>query len=212
MVDADVAHIAEEGEVDDAGSVLLVVRHQFEKSRVVVAGDGERAVVFLDETHALTHDRGRKTCLDATEVEFGNQAPCHGITMQDGVTGEGKTFEGMTDGVSEIECLADTFLQRVFLHDSFFYGYTRSYHLSEMEQIGLLEIEVEKFRKDFLVADESVLQHFGIARTDVLGIECLEEFGVEYHGIGSIEHTDFVLQSVEVDTRLSSHAGIHHGE
>ena len=163
MVDADVAYIAEEGEVDDAGSVLLVVRHQFEKSRVVVAGDGERTVVFLDETHALTHGSGWKTGLDATEIEFGNQAPCHSVAMQDGMAGEGETLEGMTDGVSEVECLADAFLQRVFLHDSLFYGDARSYHLSEMEKIGLLEIEVEQFGKDFLVADESVLEHFGIA-------------------------------------------------
>ena len=143
MVDADVAYIAEEGEVDDAGSVLLVVGHQFEKSGVVVAGDGERAVVFLDETHALTHDRGWKTCLDTTEIEFGNQSPCHGIAMKDGMTGEGETLEGMTDGVSEIECLADAFLQRVFLYDSLFYGNARPNHLSEMEKVGLLEIEVE---------------------------------------------------------------------
>ena len=82
LVDADVADVGKESEVDGAGSVLLVVRHQFEESRVVVAGDGERAVVLLDKADALAHDGGRKSCLHATEIEFGNESPSHGIAVK----------------------------------------------------------------------------------------------------------------------------------
>ena len=118
----------------------------------------------------------------------------------------------MADGVSEVEGLADALLVRVFLHDSLLDSHTGTYHLRELEKVGLLEVEVEKFGKDFLVADESVLEHLCIARADVLGIERLKEFGVEYHSVGSVEHADFVLQSVEVDSCLSAYAGIDHGE
>ena len=54
------------------------------------------------------------------------------------------------------------------------------------------------------VADQPVLQHFGIAAEQVFTVECAEKTGVDDDGIGFAEHTDFVFQTTEVDTRLSA--------
>ena len=63
LVEADVAHLFQQGEVDDAGRILLVVQHQLVQAVVVLAGEGEGAVVLLDELDDLAHAVLGKTCL-----------------------------------------------------------------------------------------------------------------------------------------------------
>jgi len=72
LVDADVTDIAKKREVDDARRVLLVVGHVGVKFFVIIAGDGERAVVLLDETNRLTHLVSWEARFGAGEVELAN--------------------------------------------------------------------------------------------------------------------------------------------
>ena len=57
-----------------------------------------------------------------------------------------------------------------------------------------------------------MLQHFCIARTDVLGIQSLQKFCVENHVFRVVEYAHFVLQTTEVDTGLSAYRCIYHGK
>ncbi len=68
LVDADVTDATQEGEVDDAVLVFLVVVHQLYQFIVVITGDRQCAVVFLDETYGLSHIFGRETCMCGTEI------------------------------------------------------------------------------------------------------------------------------------------------
>ena len=70
LVDSDVADATEQGEVDAARRVLLVMRHELEQGGVVIAGDGHTAVVFTDETDGLVHLVGGEACLDGAQVEL----------------------------------------------------------------------------------------------------------------------------------------------
>ena len=59
---------------------------------------------------------------------------------------------------------------------------------------------------------QSVLQHLGIARADVLVIHRLEESRVEDDAASRAEHANLVFQSAEVDARLAAHRGVDHGQ
>ena len=79
-------------------------------------------------------------------------------------------------------------------------------------KIQISNFKIHQFRPHLLVGDEAVLQHLGIAREDILLIQCLQELRVENHAGGIVKDPDLVLQSVEVDTGLSAHGGIDHRE
>ena len=53
LIDADVAHIGQEREVHNAALVFLVVRHVLIKLVVMLAGDGERAIVAAHKLQGL---------------------------------------------------------------------------------------------------------------------------------------------------------------
>ena len=53
LIDANVADVCEECEVDDACFVLLVVLHELEEAVVLLAIEWEIAVVGSDELHGL---------------------------------------------------------------------------------------------------------------------------------------------------------------
>ena len=55
LVDADVANVPQQGEVDASVDVFLVVAHQFKQFGIVVAGDGQFAVVVADIGHGGAH-------------------------------------------------------------------------------------------------------------------------------------------------------------
>ena len=82
LVDADVADAPEQGEVDAARCVLLVMRHEFEEGGVVIAGDGHATVVFTDETDGLAHLVGGEACLDDAQVELADEAESDEVTVE----------------------------------------------------------------------------------------------------------------------------------
>ena len=49
LVDEDVTHIAQQGEIDDACCILLVVGHVAVQFLIIIAGNGQGAVVLLDD-------------------------------------------------------------------------------------------------------------------------------------------------------------------
>ena len=55
LVEADIAYILQQGKVDDAGSVLFIMLHQFVKLVVLLAVEGEAAVVLFGELDDLAH-------------------------------------------------------------------------------------------------------------------------------------------------------------
>ena len=81
-----------------------------------------------------------------------------------------------------------------------------------MFQVRIIQIEGNQFLPHLLRRDESVLQHLGIARTDVLCIQTAQEFCVEDDKLRIIEYTYLILQSVEVDARLAANRCIHHSK
>ena len=54
LVQADVADALQQGEVDDACRVLLVVHHQFAELVVLLAGEVESSVVATDKVDHLS--------------------------------------------------------------------------------------------------------------------------------------------------------------
>ena len=149
LVDADVADATEQSEVDAARRVLLVMRHEFEKDGVVIAGDGHTTVVFADETDGLAHLVGGEVGLGGAQVEFADKAESHEVTMEQGRlhTGDSprvircaahrgdsphcaqrKGFERMAHGVAEVEGFAEAVLQGILGDDALLDGHAVCQH------------------------------------------------------------------------------------
>ena len=166
----------------------------------MLAAKGESTVILFDKLDGLAHFIFRKAGFEVGEVKFAHKSPRHGITMQyRTVFGQGKTLESMSYGVSQIERLAYAVLFGVLFHNIFLYLYGAPYHCPECGVVYVFCIERQQFRQVVGSADESVLQHFGIAGEKVAGIEAAQEPGFQQDGGSRGEDTDFILQSVEVD-------------
>ena len=63
LVQADIAYLFQQREIDDAGSVFLVMQHQFVKAVVLLAAKGESAVILFDKLDGLAHFIFRKAGL-----------------------------------------------------------------------------------------------------------------------------------------------------
>ena len=118
-VDADVANASEEGEADVGAEVLLVVQHEFVELVVLLAVKGGGTVGVLDVGDGLTQLVGREAFAHMREVEFADEAPGYGIAVQAGgaathVVG----LEGVAQGVSQVEGLADVLLGGVLGYDT----------------------------------------------------------------------------------------------
>ena len=48
LVDTHIAHLSQQGEVDDSAFVLFVVRHQFVKCVILLATEHKRGIIFFD--------------------------------------------------------------------------------------------------------------------------------------------------------------------
>ena len=104
-VKAYVAYISKEREVDVGIDIFLVVRHKGAELFVVIACKMETPVGFVNELHCLSQAFSRETQLATTQIEFANNAPCYGITVQEGdVFKESKTFECVGCGVCSQLC------------------------------------------------------------------------------------------------------------
>ena len=118
----------------------------------------------------------------------------------------------MSEGVTEIQCLADVLLVRIFLHDALLDVHRVGQHGLQLLQVRVIQVEVEQFRPVLLVGDKAMLEHLSIARTNVFVVERTQELSVEDDEACIVEHTDLVFQSVEVDTRLTAYRGVYHSE
>ena len=58
------------------------------------------------------------------QIQFADNTGGNSMAVQQRtVLLKGQTFVGMTDRMAEVQCLTDAVLLRVFLHDTFLYGY-----------------------------------------------------------------------------------------
>ena len=170
LVDVDVAYVAEEGEVDAACGVFLVVGHVGVQFLVVMAGDGQGAVVLLDVSDGLAHGVGGESCLGAGEVELADESPGDSVAVEAGGAAECPAFEGVSCCVSEVECFADAVLVGVLGYDVLFDGDAVADQLAELAVVGVVEVEVEQLGEPFASLGgcvawgyECVLEHFGVA-------------------------------------------------
>ena len=133
--------------------------------------------------------------------------------MQHGtLLGKCQTLKGMPDGVTQIECLADTLFGGILLHYALLHSHALGYHLLQVWQIGLRKVEAHKLVPMPARADESVLEHLGITRTEVHVVKRSQEARRENHRAGRTEDSYLVLQTAEVDACLAAYTGIHHAE
>ena len=171
LVDHDFAYCREQGEIDDASSILFVVSHKGNELIVVVASEGEVRIVLTDEPYRLAHTFGREACLDAAEIKFAHQTIGNSMTMKDRLALQCPRLESMTEGVAKVESLADGTLVRVELYDILLDLYRVSHHLLQLLIVGSRELEIEKLSKVSIVGDESMLKHLSIARAQVVVVE-----------------------------------------
>ena len=211
MVDADVPHPTQKGEVDDSCGVLLVVGHQLVEAVVLLAGEGEHAVGFLDELRHLMQACGREAATRGREIELTDETPSNGIAVQHGaVLLQCQALEGMACSVAEIESLANAMLVGVFGDDALFDSHALGYHRLQMFQVGVEDVKGEEFDKHRLIRDQTMLEHLGITAADVLHIEGLQELGVQDDRGGGVEDANLVLQPTEIDACLPAYTGIDH--
>lgn len=148
-----------------------------------------------------------------TDEQFACQSPCHGISVQHGLPlTHSQRLQSVPHGVSEIESLAYVFLQRVSLHHFLLHPHRLGEHELQALQVGVAERECKQFAPHAVVAEKPVFEHLGIARTDVVVVERVEEKCVENDEPAVAEHSYLVLQSPEVHSGLASHRCVDHGE
>jgi len=99
----------------------------------------------------------------------------------------------VTEGVAEVQCLANVFLVGILLHNALLHVHGVGQHLLQLLQIGVIQVEIEQFCPMLLIGDEAVLEHLGIARANVLIIERTQEFCVEDDEARVVEHADLVF-------------------
>ena len=135
LVDQDVADTTEQGEIDAARRVLLVMRHELEQGGVVIAGDGHATVVFADETDGLAHLVGGEVGFGGAQVEFADKAIGDGIAVKDGSVAQRKGFERMAHGVAEVEGFAEAVLQGILGDDALLDGHAVGQHALERGEV-----------------------------------------------------------------------------
>ena len=96
--------------------------HQFQQFGVVVAGNLHLSIMFTDEGHRLTQFVLRETTFHSTQIEFTDNAIGNSIAVEYRFPGfHGKTLEGMTDGVAQIQSFPNAMLLGVFVDDALFH-------------------------------------------------------------------------------------------
>ena len=112
--------------------------------------------------------------------------------------------------MAQVQCLAYAVLVWVGFDDALFYLDGFCHHALQLAEVGCVKIECHQFCPCAFVGDESVLEHLGIARADVVVVECVKELCVDDDEAAVGEHADFVLKSAEVDACLASHRSVYH--
>ena len=157
LVDADGADIAQQGEIDAAGDVLLVVAHQLQKCGIVIASECRATVVFVDVAYSRAKLVHGEAAEDAAQVEFAHKAVCNGDTMEHWRTGgHAPRLDGVADGVTQVECFADAMFVGVGFHDALLDCHRTPHHVLQPRQFGAADVEGEKFRPSLLVGTENI--------------------------------------------------------
>ena len=95
-------------------AVFLVAGHQLEKTRIVGAGRGHRAVEVADECGSRVEHRRVEAGVDARIGQFGNDTAGYAGAMAfRRAFLEQQFFEGVADGVTEIQNAPQTAFSRV---------------------------------------------------------------------------------------------------
>ena len=103
LVDAYIANTGKESDINFVARVLLVVVHELDEPRIVVAGNGKPSVVLADIRHRLAEFVLWEPLPDGTEVELRDESEGHGIAMEQRFgRRERETLEGMSEGVTEV--------------------------------------------------------------------------------------------------------------
>ena len=121
---------------------------------------------------------------------------------------ERQTFVGMTDRMTKIQGFPDTFLFWVLCHDILFNGYRLCYELIQIGIIHRIDIIQHDGQIDIHRTDQCMLDHLGITGKNIGTIQCTKEFTVDKDTQRRIERTDLILQSVEVNSRLTANSSI----
>ena len=77
---------------------------------------------------------------------------------------ERETFEGVPEGMSEVEGFANALLARVFGNDALLERNAFAHHFLQGGKVGLLPREIQMPCQHILAAEQGVLNHFGVAR------------------------------------------------
>ena len=84
LVDTQITNVGQEGEVDGAALILLIVMHQLQQVGIVITGDGHTAIVLFDKLYRLAHLVGGEARLYARQIEFDHQSVGYSIAVKDG--------------------------------------------------------------------------------------------------------------------------------
>ena len=82
LVELQLTDVGEQCEVDGAGGVLLVVRHQTEQRGIVVAGDGRSSIMFAHELHRLAQTVGGEVAFHGREIQLADKAVGNSIAVE----------------------------------------------------------------------------------------------------------------------------------
>ena len=81
LVDTDIAYFTHQSKIDDACTVLLVVRHEFIEAFVLFAIKYEYPIVLLDELNGLSELVFRESYFQMGEIQLAHNAPCYSIAV-----------------------------------------------------------------------------------------------------------------------------------
>ena len=142
--------------------------------------------------------------------ELANHSPSDGIAVQDGLLAfQSQAFEGVTNGMTEVQSLSDALFSWVFLYNSLFDLDAFCNERAELTVVNLLEVKAEQLLPTLRVADEAVFEHLGIPAEQVLLVKRTKELARKNDRLCAVEDANFVLQTAEVDARLAAHTCVN---
>lgn len=211
LVDAGMAQGVDEAEVDQPGLIFFVVAHQGQQGGVVAGRDGVAPEYPDDEAADLFHFGQRQAQEAVGQVGFANHADGHGFAVQQGGVGfEGQAFDGMADGMPEVEGFADAFFPGVFFHDALFDEQGRQDGRAPVDAVQGAD-PADLFPLNG-IGDEAVFDGLGEAAADFPGRQGAEEGRVDENREGVLKKADAVFELKKIDAQLSADGGVQLGQ
>ena len=92
--------------------------HQLVELLVVFAGKQEGTIYTTYKVNHLLKNLFGESCCDVREIEFANQAPCHGVAVEyRSIFGQSQTLKGMSNSMPQVERFPDTMLMGVVVYN-----------------------------------------------------------------------------------------------